>query len=329
MYKKISVVGGSGFVGTHLCQQLSEKHVEFEIIDIKPSRQFPNKWKFGDVRSIESLREAVTGEIIVLLAAVHRDDISNKNEYYRTNVEGAGNIVRVCEEKRINKIVFTSTVAVYGFAKAGTDENGPIVPFNIYGKTKFLAEEKLRSWQKSKGKKLIIVRPTVIFGKGNRGNVYNLFNKIANNKFVMIGSGKNKKSIAYIANVVAFLECCVDTKQDFAIYNYVDTPDLDMNTLVSTVKSYLRDDGKIRFRIPFWLGLVFGYFADVLSLISSKNFTLSSIRVRKFCSTTSFSSAKFDLEGFEPPVKLNEAIEQTLHSEFLSPDHDMEIFYSE
>ena len=269
MYKKISVVGGSGFVGTHLCQQLSEKHVEFEIIDIKPSRQFPNKWKFGDVRSIESLREAVTGEIIVLLAAVHRDDISNKNEYYRTNVEGAGNIVRVCEEKRINKIVFTSTVAVYGFAKAGTDENGPIVPFNIYGKTKFLAEEKLRSWQKSKGKKLIIVRPTVIFGKGNRGNVYNLFNKIANNKFVMIGSGKNKKSIAYIANVVAFLECWW-IQQDFAIYNYVGLPDLDI-TRWCTVKSYLRDDGKIRFRIIF--GLDYAWISLMFILNFIKNFT--------------------------------------------------------
>lgn len=329
MYKKISVVGGSGFVGTHLCQQLSEKQVEFEIIDIKPSRQFPNKWRFGDVRSIESLRETVTGDIIVLLAAVHRDDIPNKNEYHRTNVEGAENIVKVCEEKGIKKIVFTSTVAVYGFAKAGTDENGPVDPFNTYGKTKFLAEEKLRSWQKSKGKQLIIVRPTVIFGKGNRGNVYNLFNKIANNKFVMIGSGKNKKSIAYIANVVAFLECCLSTKRDFAIYNYVDTPDLDMNALVSTVKSYLKGDGEIRFRIPFWLGLVFGYLADILSLALSKNFTLSSIRVRKFCATTSFSSSKLDLEGFQPPFELKAAIEQTLQSEFLSPDLDMEIFYSE
>ena len=51
---------------------------------------------------------------------------------------------------------------------------------------------------------LIIVRPTVIFGEGNRGNVYNLFKQIASNKFLMVGDGNNKKSLAYIGNVVAF-----------------------------------------------------------------------------------------------------------------------------
>ena len=62
--------------------------------------------------------------------------------------------------KDVNKIVFTSTVAVYGFAKPGTNENGEINPFNEYGRTKFEAEEKLRSWHLKTGKSLIIVRPT-------------------------------------------------------------------------------------------------------------------------------------------------------------------------
>ena len=59
-------------------------------------------------------------------------------------------------------------------------------------------------WQSKSGNSLIIVRPTVIFGEGNRGNVFNLFNQIASGKFVMVGKGENKKSMAYIGNVVAF-----------------------------------------------------------------------------------------------------------------------------
>ena len=76
--------------------------------------------------------ETVSGDVVVNLAAVHRDDVRDKSEYQRTNVDGAENIAQVCEEKGIEKIVFTSTstVAVYGFAKPGTDETGEINPFN-------------------------------------------------------------------------------------------------------------------------------------------------------------------------------------------------------
>ena len=88
-------------------------------------------------------------------------------------------------------------MAVYGFAKPGIDEEGLIKPFNAYGRSKFEAEEIFREWQRNSNE-LIIIRPTVIFGEGNRGNVYNLFNQIALRRFVMVGNGNNKKSLAYI-----------------------------------------------------------------------------------------------------------------------------------
>jgi len=196
-------------VGTNLCRQLSLKQQDFEIIDLKMSDQFPEKCKIADVRDVESLRAAITGDVVVNLAAVHRDDVRDKSEYQRTNVDGAENVAQVCSEKGIKKIVFTSTVAVYGFAEPGTDEAGEINPFNEYGRTKFEAEEKLRSWQEAPDNALLILRPTVIFGEGNRGNVYNLLNQIASGKFLMVGRGENKKSMAYIGNIVAFLETCI------------------------------------------------------------------------------------------------------------------------
>ena len=104
--------------------------------------------------------------MVVNLAAVHRDDVRDKSEYQRTNIDGAENVALVCKEKGIKKIVFTSTVAVYGFAEPGTDESGAINPFNEYGRTKFEAEEKLRKWDGKGENSLIIVRPTVIFGEG-------------------------------------------------------------------------------------------------------------------------------------------------------------------
>lgn len=329
MAKKITVLGGSGFVGTNLCRQLALKQQDFEIIDLKMSNQFADKCKIGDVRDIETLRKTITGDIIVNLAAVHRDDVRDISEYQRTNVDGAANVAQVCTEKGIKKIIFTSSVAVYGFAEPGTSEDGDINPFNEYGRTKFDAEEKLRAWKHSGDNSLIVVRPTVIFGEGNRGNVYNLLSQIASGKFVMTGRGENKKSMAYIGNVVGFIEACIATKQKYGIYNYVDTPDLTMNELVSAVRQKLTGKNGVGLRIPYWFGMILGYLADFASLALGKNLPVSSIRVKKFVSITQFTSSKSDLDHFTPPYSLSTGISRTLNSEFISPDPNREKFFTE
>jgi nucleoside-diphosphate-sugar epimerase len=329
MAKKITVIGGSGFVGTNLCKQLASKQQDFEIIDLKMSNQFPEKCKIGDVRDIDTLRQTVSGDVVVNLAAVHRDDVRDKSEYQRTNVDGAENVAQVCEEKGVEKIVFTSTVAVYGFAEPGTDESGEISPFNEYGRTKFDAEEKLRAWQSKGQNALLIIRSTVIFGEGNRGNVFNLLNQIASGKFVMIGEGENKKSMAYIQNVVAFLETCIATDQKYGVYNYVDTPNLTMNTLVAQVRAKLKGKDGVGMRLPYWLGVIIGKMADVVSALTGKNLPVSLIRVKKFASSTEFKSGKSALDQFVPPFELSQGIERTLQSEFISPNPHQEIFYTE
>ena len=329
MANKITVIGGSGFVGTNLCRQLSLQQQDFEIIDLKMSNQFPEKCKIADVRDAETLRNTITGDVVVNLAAVHRDDVRDKNEYQLTNVDGAENVALVCEEKGIDKIIFTSTVAVYGFAKPGTDESGEINPFNEYGRTKFAAEEKLRIWHANGNNALIIVRPTVIFGEGNRGNVFNLLNQIASGKFLMVGKGENKKSMAYIGNIVAFLESCVATEQKYGVYNYVDTPDLTMNELVSQVRAELNGKEGVGPRLPYWLGIILGYTADLVAKLSGKNLPVSSIRVKKFASSTEFKTAKADLDNFVAPFNLSDGVQRTLQSEFISPDSNREIFFTE
>ena len=187
----------------------------------------------------------------------------------------------------------------------------------------------MRSWNEDENNSLIIVRPTVIFGEGNRGNVYNLFNQIASGKFVMIGNGKNHKSMAYIRNVVEFLNVCIETKQKYGIYNYVDTPDLSMNELVSIVQKRLKNKLGVGIRIPYWIGITIGYVADIFSLLTGRSLLISSIRVKKFISSTAFCSSKNKLENFHPPFTISEGILRTLESEFVSPDPNREIFFTE
>jgi GlcNAc-P-P-Und epimerase len=326
----IDIIGGSGFIGTRFAARLERNGSGFRLLDTVRSARFPKEHYQVDVRDVNALRDQITGPYLVNLAAAHRDDVYPASLYHDVNVQGARNVCTIAAEKRIEKIIFTSTVAVYGFAPPGTDERGAINPFNEYGRTKYQAEAVYRDWQAEDpdNRTLVIIRPTVVFGEQNRGNVYNLLRFLADGRFVMVGSGRNVKSMAYVENVAAFIEHSLSFGSGVHLYNYVDKPDLDMNMLVTTVRRELGRNPKIRFRLPYPIGLLGGYFFDLLARVTGRSFPVSSVRIRKFCADTQFATC-LEKTGFVPPVLLNEALRETIAHEFLE-DHGTEpCFFSE
>ena len=328
----VDVIGGSGFIGTRLCQRLvNNKISDYSILDKAPSLTFPDKVKKADVRSVDDLRRRVSnGAVIVNLAAEHRDDVTPLSLYEDVNVGGAKNICIVAREKNVKTIVFTSSVAVYGFAPIGTDESGKIAPFNEYGITKYKAEQVFKTWQAEapQERTLVIVRPTVVFGEQNRGNVYNLLSQIASGRFVMVGDGKNRKSMAYVENVVAFIQYATTFKPGVHVYNFIDKPDFTMNTLVATVNLMLGKTENIRFRFPFVVGYMIGKVFDFVASITGKRFPISSIRVKKFCANSVYNTT-IETTSFRSPVPLVEALEKTVRHEFLESHNHEGVFYTE
>jgi nucleoside-diphosphate-sugar epimerase len=328
----VNVIGGSGFIGTRLIRRLQNNDsLTIKIIDKAPSWSFPDLLTLTDVRSVEQLRESISdGSVIVNLAAEHRDDVRPLSLYDDVNVGGAKNICTVAFEKGVQTIIFTSSVAVYGFAPIGTDESGKIAPFNDYGRTKYEAEQVFRTWQAETPEKrtLVIIRPTVVFGEQNRGNVYNLLRQIASGKFVMVGRGENRKSLAYVENIAAFIEHSMNFKPGVHIYNYIDKPDFMMNSLVANVNRILGRSEKICFRLPFLVGYLIGKGFDLVASMTGKRFAISSIRVKKFCSNSVYNTAIYKT-GFLPPVTLEEAIAQTVRHEFIENHYGEPLYFSE
>lgn len=327
----INIVGGSGFIGTRLCSLLKHDEVEFKIVDKAMSASFPKQTLLADVRSVEELRAAIVeNSVIVNLAAEHRDDVRPLSLYDDVNVQGAKNLCMVAREKNVKTIIFTSTVAVYGFAPLGTDESGVINPFNDYGRTKAEAEAVFQAWQAElpNERTLVIVRPTVVFGEQNRGNVYNLLRQIASGRFVMIGKGENVKSMAYVENIVTFLKFATIFKPGVHIYNYIDKPDFTMNVLVGTVHRILGKPEGVGFRLPYAVGYLIGKGFDLIAAITGKRLPISSIRVKKFCANTMFNTRLAE-SGFVAPVPLVEALERTVRHEFVESHEHESVFYSE
>jgi nucleoside-diphosphate-sugar epimerase len=330
--KTVSIVGGSGFIGTRLSRRLHcNKHISFQIIDKVHSISFREQSTIADVRSLKDLRTSIKQHaVLVNLAAEHRDDVRPRNLYDEVNVEGAKNLCNVAREKEIMTIIFTSSVAVYGFAPLGTNESGVIAPFNDYGRTKYEAEQIFKAWQAEAPdeRTLVIIRPTVVFGEQNRGNVYNLLRQICSGKFVMIGSGENRKSMAYVENVAAFIEHSINFKPGVHIHNYIDKPDFTMNQLVSKVKRIIGSSESVSLRLPFFLGFGVGKAFDLVAWLTKKRFAISSIRVKKFCSDSVYNTS-VDKTGFVPPVLLDQALEQTVRHEFLEKHENELLYFSE
>lgn len=327
---KISIIGGSGFVGSNLSKLFKKNNINFQIFDNVKSKFFPEKYLRGDIRNSEELRQIADSDILINLAAVHRDDVRPLSLYDEINVEGSKNICKLAKENGINKIIFTSSVAVYGFAKPNTNENGEIDYFNDYGRTKYLAERVFIDWYNEDpiNRTLVIIRPTVIFGKGNRGNVYSLLNQINSKKFAMFGSGENVKSMAYVKNVAAFINHSLSFDQGLHLYNYIDKPDMNMNKLVSITRKVLFNKANVGIRMPAFIGKLIGYLADIISFVIKKNLPVSSIRVKKFLSTTQFDS-DMKRTNFEAPYSLEDGLQKTLQYEFIDDNIDKVTFETE
>ncbi len=314
---KIALIGGSGFIGSRLAKRLTDENRSFVILDKNKSDTFPELWRYCDVTKPETLISALEGcQIIINLAAEHKDNVKPISLYYDVNVTGAKNVCDAAHTLAIKHIIFTSSVAVYGFVENETGEDGNFNPFNDYGKSKLAAERVYNSWQQeANDRSLVIVRPTVVFGENNRGNVYNLFRQIASGRFLMIGSGHNKKSMAYVENVSAFLSYATTLLEGLHIFNYVDKPDFNMKELTGVISTALGLK-KNNIRIPYIFGMFGGYCFDLLSKITGKEFTVSSIRIKKFCARTQFKSNNLPNCPFVAPVSLDEGITNTVKNEF-------------
>ncbi|WP_286755085.1 NAD-dependent epimerase/dehydratase family protein [Roseivirga sp. UBA838] len=325
----ILVVGGSGFVGSFLFKELEGKRVR--NFDKNPSPFYNDITEIGNVLNIDALYKSLKGiDTVVLLAAEHRDDVTPTSLYYVVNVQGTKNVLAAMDKHGVKNLIFTSSVAVYGLNKESPNEEYPVDPFNHYGKSKWQAEKVIKEWYERDpiNKSVTIIRPTVIFGERNRGNVYNLLRQISSEKFMIIGPGKNKKSMAYVGNVVAFIKNRIEVNQEgLEIFNYADKPDFSMRELVSMIEDKMKIELP-KTRIPYVLGMLGGYIFDFLAFITRRKMAVSSVRIKKFCATTQFDSSKAH-KIFDAPYTLQEGLEKTLEHEFINTLQDEVLFFSE
>jgi len=320
--KNIAVIGGSGFIGTRLVERLLAAGHTVKIIDKADSVTYPQLRLAGDVRSVDDLVRTCEGcDVIYNLAAEHKDDVRPISLYDDVNVQGARNVCITAEKLGIYEIIFTSTVAIYGFSEQELDEEADNNFINDYGRTKYEAEQVYLEWAaKGSSRLLRMVRPTAVFGEKNRGNVYNLIQQLGKKHFVMVGDGTNRKSIAYVGNISACLEFMLTLQgRQVEIFNYADKPDLQMNELVPLVRDVFGYGANLPIHLPMWVIYPIATIFDIAAIVLNKSFPVSRVRIHKFCSNSQFSTERLFTAGFKPGYDLKEALRQTIRAEFNLP----------
>ena len=313
---KVLITGGSGFIGSRLARRLIDGGHQVRVLDLVVNPALADFTMRGDVSDPIAVRIALEGvDTVFHLAAQHRDDVQPIELYYTTNVDGMRVLCNEMDRAGIRRLIFTSSVAIYGFDTQDGDEGTPPAPANHYGKSKLEAERVVERWlERGDGREAVVMRPCAVFGPSNRGNIFNLFRQVISGRFIMVGDGRNRKSMAFVENVVDAL-LFVMARSGSLIVNYADKPDLCMNELVEIV---CRAGGLRvpRLRLPKWLGLLAGHLLDFTARGMRRTFALSAVRVNKFCATSVVNADRIRALGFVPRATLAEGIGRTLKSEF-------------
>ena len=166
------VTGGSGYFGEILVKLLLSKGLKVRVFDLNsPSEEIRNKVEFlqGDIRARDNVESALDGVEYVHHNVAQVPLAKNKNLFFSVNYKGTKNLLDLSLEKKIKKIVYTSSSAIFGIPDANpVNENTIPSPFETYGIGKYEAEILCKSYV-DLGLDISIVRPRTILGHGRMG----------------------------------------------------------------------------------------------------------------------------------------------------------------
>ncbi|NXC71195.1 NSDHL protein, partial [Anhinga anhinga] len=321
--KKCTVIGGSGFLGQHMVEQLLEKGYAVNVFDIQ--KRFDNdrvQFFLGDLCDKEALLPALQGVSVAFHCASPAPSSDNRELFYKVNFMGTKAVIEACKEAGVQKEHACTIISVY-FGL----ENLPYAkkPIDYYTETKILQEkEVLGANDPGNNFFTTAIRPHGIFGPRDPQLVPILIQAAKSGKMkFIIGDGKNLVDFTYVENVVHGHILAAENLQEgsplcgkaFHITNDEPVPFWAFMSRVLTGLNY--DPPK--YHIPYWLAYYLALFLSlVVRLLSplvtiKPTFTPMRVALAGTFHYYSCERAKRDM-GYKPVVSLEEAIDKTLQS---------------
>lgn len=308
------IFGGSGFIGTHLIHFLNGEVVKpgdkiYDLDIVMPGEEGVVPGVVEKNEGVEYIRLDVRepihfeftpteNDIIFNLAAVHRTPGHLDQEYFETNILGAENVTKFAEEYGINKILFTSSIAPYGAAEDMKEETTLPTPNTPYGISKLVAEKIHEKWQNGDAAKrgLTIVRPGIVYGKGEHGNMTRLYWGQKKRYFFYTGRKDTVKACIYVKELVRFFQYCMIDRNypGTELFNCTFEPAYTIEQICTTMQKATDMKRRI-FLMPAWMLMTA---ARILGPIGGKKVGIHPDRVKKLMISTNICGRKMAASGY-------------------------------
>ena len=317
------IFGGSGFIGTHLIKLLKDEVVKdgdniYDLDIVMPGEEGVVPGVVEKIEGVNYIRLDVRkkiefdftptkDDIIFNLAAVHRTPGHPDKEYFETNIYGAENVVDFAEEYGIKKILFTSSIAPYGAAEELKKETTLPTPNTPYGISKLVAEKIHIGWQgKEKDRELTIVRPGIVYGKGEHGNMTRLYKGIKGHYYFYAGRKDTVKACVYVKELVRFMKYrIIDNNFDgYDIFNCTFEPAFTIEQICEAMKASTDLKGR---KIPQIPGGLLMALARIIGPIGGKKIGIHPARVKKLMVSTNISGEKLKNTDYKFHYTLEES----------------------
>lgn len=322
MKNKILITGATGFIGSHLAEQLTKDGNDIRCLVRKTSskaavdylKSLGAELVYGDALDKESLRIAINDVSIIYHLAAIFNYMTPEDKTFDVNVEGTKNLLDVCLNSDIKKFILCSTIGVMGpTGRNPACETTPCNPdTSAYARSKY-EEEKLALNYFSKYKlPLVVIRPAPVYGPKGFYSWYNTFKMTAQGKSnFILGSGENLVSAVYVTDVVQGLILAEEKGRIGEVYIIAEKS--------TTLKNFSKMLAEIlgvkppTKSIPSWLAKLMAYFYEVKSKVDGKEplFTRATINFAISDHIYDTSKAKREL-GYEPKVSLEKGTKQTI-----------------
>lgn len=309
------IFGGSGFIGTHLIHLLKKEVVKngdkiYDLDIVMPGEEGVVPGIVEKNEGVEYIRLDVrqpiefdfvptSEDVIFNLAAVHRTPGHPDHEYFETNIRGAENVVAFAEKHGIHKILFTSSIAPYGAAEELKEETTLPTPNTPYGISKLVAEKIHQEWQSGDKEKreLTIVRPGIVYGKGEHGNMTRLYWGQRKHYFFYTGRKDTVKACIYVKELVRFFKYRMMDHSFVGtdIYNCTFEPAYNIEQICTTMQ---KATGMKR-NIPLVPAGLLMTAATVLGPIGGKKVGIHPARVKKLMVSTNICGKKLAESGYK------------------------------
>jgi len=323
------IFGGSGFIGSYYAHLLvkEKKFTKIYLYDLEPISSKGISYRIqlvhscpeieevsGDIRKPITWEPSEKVELIANFAAIHREPGHLDSEYYETNLQGADNVCAWAERVNCRKIVFTSSIAPYGAIEGEVDENSIPCPNSPYGCSKLVAEKIHQSWAErdNNSNQLLIVRPGVVFGPGERGNVSRLIKAVIGRYFIYVGNKNTRKAGIYVKELCEAITWTLklqhSSNQNVVLANMCTNPAPSMQEYVEAVCSV---SCKKRFipSMPLFIIVFLAYLLDLISKIFGFTNIFSPVRVKKSTNSNNIKPTFLIDNGYTYKFSLNEAFE--------------------